>query len=433
MSIKLLEIVEMTDEIKVCSVPVFSDSNSDGLPLTGVTAYLWEVGQTLRVRFLDGDPVVKAKVEEVAHQWSKFANIKFQFGDDPDAEIRISFTKEGSWSQLGTGALQVDRSEPTMNFGWLKPDSSDEEYSRVVLHEFGHALGFTHEHKHPDAGIRWNRAAVIDHYLRTNGWSEAETERNVLQAESKDATQYSAFDRDSIMLYAIPPELTTDGFSTNWNKQLSTTDKQFASKLYPASSRAGDLYWSQHDGWQDGSIRWKGRNKVGNGGWQAYISVFASSNGIIYAITASGDLYWYQHDGWQDGSVRWKGRNKVGNGGWQAYISVFASSNGIIYAVDASGDLYWYQHDGWQDGSVRWKGRNKVGSGGWQAYISVFASSNGIIYAVDASGDLYWYQHDGWQDGSVRWKGRNKVGSGGWQDYKSVFASSDGILFGVNP
>ncbi|MBW4465009.1 MAG: hypothetical protein KME07_06155 [Pegethrix bostrychoides GSE-TBD4-15B] len=226
----------MSDEIKVCSVPVFSEGvESSELYLVGLTAYLWIAGMTLRVRFLDGEPIVQKKVEVVAHQWSQFANIKFQFGNDLNAEIRISFTRKGSWSMLGTDALLVNRDEPTMNFGWLKADSPDEEYSRVVLHEFGHALGFTHEHKHPESGIKWNREAVIDYYRRTNGWNEDATTRNVLQAESKDRTQYSAFDRESIMLYAIPAELTTDGFSTGWNTQLSATDKQFAQRLYPGT------------------------------------------------------------------------------------------------------------------------------------------------------------------------------------------------------
>lgn len=229
----------MTDEIKVCSSPVFSEasvavtSEDNQFYLVGVTSYLWEIGKTLRVRFLDGEPTVQSKVEEIAHQWSQFANIKFKFSSDAGAEIRISFALPGSWSQIGTSALRVDSSKPTMNFGWLTPTSSDEEYSRVVLHEFGHALGFTHEHKHPEAGIKWNREAVIAYYRRTQGWDEEKTRINVLQAESKDETQYSNFDRDSIMLYPIPAELTTDGFSVGWNTQFSSTDKQFARSIYP--------------------------------------------------------------------------------------------------------------------------------------------------------------------------------------------------------
>ena len=422
----------MTDEIKVCSVPVFSESTQPSeFYLAALTAYLWEIGKTLRVRFLDGDPVVKGKVEAIAHEWSKFANIKFQFVDDPDAEIRVSFTGEGSWSQLGTSALKVDRSQPTMNFGWLKPDSSDEEYSRVVLHEFGHALGFTHEHQHPESGIKWNREAVIAYYHRTQGWSAAETEEQVLQAESKDATQYSKFDRDSIMLYAIPAQLTTDGFSTDWNTQLSPTDKEFAKILYPfdESFLTGDLLWYQHDGWQDGAANWKGAKKVGNG-WQGFKSVFASSNGVIYGIQPNGDLLWYRHDGWQDGSRRWKGGNKVGNG-WQDFNFVFATSNGVIYGVTAANDLLWYRHDGWQDGTANWASGTgtKVGNG-W-GFRTIFATSNGVIYGVTASNDLLWYRHDGWQDGKANWASGagTKVGNG-W-NFRSVFATGDGTIYGI--
>ena len=143
-----------------------------------------------------------------------------------------------------------------MNFGWLRSDTPDDEYSRVVLHEFGHALGFTHEHKHPNSGIKWNRQAVLDYYRRTNGWDDATTERNVLQAESRDATQFSSFDRDSIMLYAIPKELTTDGFSVGWSTKFSVTDKQFAQTIYPLitgnvrnvfiKSAHGDFFLDHH-------------------------------------------------------------------------------------------------------------------------------------------------------------------------------------------
>lgn len=33
-----------------------------------------------------------------------------------------------------------------MHFGWLRDDTDDVEWRRVVVHEFGHALGAIHEH-----------------------------------------------------------------------------------------------------------------------------------------------------------------------------------------------------------------------------------------------------------------------------------------------
>jgi hypothetical protein len=57
-----------------------------------------------------------------------------------------------------------------MNYGWLLANTPDQEYSRVVLHEFGHALGAIHEHQHPAAGIPWDKPKVYEYYARQH-WS----------------------------------------------------------------------------------------------------------------------------------------------------------------------------------------------------------------------------------------------------------------------
>jgi serralysin len=198
----------------------------------------WKPGQTLRVRFLDGDPNVQWKVQKLAHQWSEYANIKFAFGNYADAQIRISFTPGGSWSYIGTDALNLPQNQPTMNYGWLTPSSSDREFARVVLHEFGHALGCIHEHQHPEAGIPWNTAAVYSYYARTAGWSQQQTDVNIFTRYGKDITQYSQYDITSIMHYPIDKALTQNGFEVGWNTQLSETDKQFAREAYPSTTKA---------------------------------------------------------------------------------------------------------------------------------------------------------------------------------------------------
>ncbi len=56
-----------------------------------------------------------------------------------------------------------------MNFGWFDDSTPDNEFSRTVIHEFGHALGCVHEHSSPAATIPWNRDAVYAYYLATQG------------------------------------------------------------------------------------------------------------------------------------------------------------------------------------------------------------------------------------------------------------------------
>jgi hypothetical protein len=203
------------------------------------TRTLWKPGRTLRVRFLDGVPSVQEKVKKYASEWGQYANINLVFGNDPDAEIRISFSADtGSWSYLGTDALTIPRDRPTMNFGWLKINTPDDEYSRVVLHEFGHALGCIHEHQHPQVAIPWNKPAVYRRYAGSpNFWTRQQVDRNLFQHYSEQQTQFSEFDTQSIMLYAVPKELTDGVFEVGWNRVLSDTDKAFIGVQYPFDTK----------------------------------------------------------------------------------------------------------------------------------------------------------------------------------------------------
>ena len=127
-------------------------------------------GTTLRCRFLDGSATQKAKVEQMAHEWEKYCSMKITFGDDPASEVRISFVADpGSWSAIGNDCLVASyfpAYQPTMNFGWLRDDTDDLEYQRVVVHEFGHALGCIHEHQSPTETLSWNTAAVYASFSR---------------------------------------------------------------------------------------------------------------------------------------------------------------------------------------------------------------------------------------------------------------------------
>jgi hypothetical protein len=202
--------------------------------LAALTGKLWQPGRALRVRFLDGDPLVQERVMPFAHQWSEHAAINFEFTDDPQAEIRISFAQTGSWSYLGTDALVIPASQPTMNFGWLTRATANDEYSRVVIHEFGHALGFIHEHQNPGGTIPWNKEAVYAFYQGPpNFWTRQQVNINLFTRYEADITQFSDFDPHSIMLYPIPNQFTIGDFEVGWNHALSDTDKRFVGILYP--------------------------------------------------------------------------------------------------------------------------------------------------------------------------------------------------------
>jgi serralysin len=199
--------------------------------------FKWPWGTTVRVRFLEGDPELQERVKRVAQEWTgpEMANLKWEFGDDPDADIRVAFVQgNGSWSYLGTMCQQIPDPEPTMNYGWLTPDSSDDEVHRVVTHEFGHALGLIHEHQNPNHPIAWNRDAVIaDLSGPPNNWDPQTIENNIFARYDPAQLESTPVDRDSIMMYPIPASWTTDGFSVGFNRELSSTDVDFIKKAYP--------------------------------------------------------------------------------------------------------------------------------------------------------------------------------------------------------
>lgn len=192
----------------------------------------WPNGSTLSIRFMDGSDEQKALVRQHAPEWTRHANLNFEFTDDPTALIRVTFNAaDGAWSYVGTDNLNIPLHAATLNLGW-----QDEG---VILHEFGHMIGLSHEHQNPVGGIQWNEAAVIaDLAGSPNFWTEAQTRHNVLDKYTADQIHGTTFDPKSIMLYAFPASWTTNGFSTSSNDSLSELDKAFvqAREMYPRDS-----------------------------------------------------------------------------------------------------------------------------------------------------------------------------------------------------
>jgi len=198
--------------------------------------YMWPRGTTITVKFLEGDPSLTARVAALAQDWigPGMANLRFQFVNGGDADIRIAFQPgRGSWSYIGTQCRAIDKAQPTMNFGWLTPASPDDEVRRVVLHEFGHAIGLIHEHQNPNHPIEWNRDAVVaDLSGPPNNWNLATINTNMFAKYDLASVIATPVDQDSIMMYPIPSSWTLDGFSAGLNSGLSPQDKDLIRKVY---------------------------------------------------------------------------------------------------------------------------------------------------------------------------------------------------------
>lgn len=200
----------------------------------------WDLGSTLVIKFLDGteDPDFLAQVENLMRTWEQFVNLRFEFTTDPQvvAPIRVTFKGTGYNSYVGKGCLQItDQAAHTMRLGGLNARSRPEEVQRVVLHEFGHALGYHHEHQSPAQGIPWDKKKAMEYYKQTQGWTEEQVEFNLFKLLDESTVLWTDYDPTSIMHYPIPKELTTNGFSVGWNTRLSALDTESASAWYPAA------------------------------------------------------------------------------------------------------------------------------------------------------------------------------------------------------
>ena len=196
----------------------------------------WPNGSTLRIRFLGGDSSQHAAVQQFATEWTQYANLKLNFNNASDAEIRIAFQDDGAWSFIGTDCRDIPGDQPTMNFGWLDQG--------VVLHEFGHAIGLIHEHQNPLGGIKWNKKNVYDDLGGSpNFWDKATVDHNMFATYDRRQINGTELDEKSIMLYAIPARWTQDGFHSEPNEELSETDETFIGdkKNYPLAVPVGPV------------------------------------------------------------------------------------------------------------------------------------------------------------------------------------------------
>lgn len=219
----------ISEQLKTCDpVPPFRMPQR----AFGQQKTIWKK-DTILYFYLGGSEILQKKIDALLPQWNELGRLKFvRTQSRQSSALRISFSRGGSWSYVGTDNLYVSKNNATMQFGWLTDQSSDDEIKRVVLHEFGHALGLQHEHQHPNNGIKWNKEVVYAYYAR-QGWNRSQVDQNLFIAYSSAQCNMVTYDPKSIMHYPVPKEHTMNGYSVAWNNFLSDGDKTWIKTYYP--------------------------------------------------------------------------------------------------------------------------------------------------------------------------------------------------------
>lgn len=190
----------------------------------------WKNHTTINVHFIAADFHADkvATVKDILARNMPPLGIQFAYvATADDAHIRIRFDRFSNASYVGTDALAVSKGQPTM----MLADWNDQ---KVVLHEFGHALGLKHEHQHPESGIRWDRDAVLEDFQGV--WTQEEIERNILRTHPRtDDFFFTAFDKGSIMMYPLQKAhmLNEEHITYDGDGRWSEKDVQTLQAMYP--------------------------------------------------------------------------------------------------------------------------------------------------------------------------------------------------------
>lgn len=204
---------------------------------------LWVNGSVLKIMFLNGSAEEKRLTKKYALEWTQYANLDFEFydkGEITKPDVRIKFQADENSSYLGRSKYP----------GYIKFRPFQESYRvirSIVLHEFGHLLGLSHEHQRSDSYVNFSKKnfdALCNLFFsdrKSRCKTQLKTDIDInkdVKLNSEGKALRTQFDVNSIMHYDLPERLNgevVDWNAVNYKKldKLSISDKTFISYLYP--------------------------------------------------------------------------------------------------------------------------------------------------------------------------------------------------------
>ncbi len=224
------------DQIDLSTAIDLAQQESNSTARVSYKGYYWANGQTIKIKFLNGDQNIQNIIKQYASEWTNYANINFQWvSSNVDSDIKIGINWNGGntyFTDIGKAAGNRAQNVPSMNI-----ISSGGNVSKgTILQQFGIALGLAYEHLNPTSPIQWNKEVVYAAYAQY-GWTRAQVDQNFLNKLSASQVDYTNFDAKSVMLPFFPSNFTLNGYSQAQNSQLSIGDKEGIKTLYPSRSK----------------------------------------------------------------------------------------------------------------------------------------------------------------------------------------------------
>lgn len=188
----------------------------------------------LGVRFLERTPAdLKARILEHANRWDCAITFAETSGK---GDVRLTREQSGYWSYLGTDILSIPAGQPTLCLQGFTMQTPEPEFRRVVPHEFGHTLGFPHEHQRKAIIDRLNPEAVYRYYGRLTGWPREMIRAQILTPIDERLLKGTRPNVRSIMAYWFPEDVVKDHTPIPGGSDLIADDLAFADELYPTAT-----------------------------------------------------------------------------------------------------------------------------------------------------------------------------------------------------